>query len=742
MAEVSKYLSVRGAIVTHAAYVADLVNFFGTKDPSKPRAVEKSPHLWLQPQVGRRLWPDDIRRHHAILVQEVFDNGLDLNLDFPGIRIEVDNLPPEEIPYVVRLLSGCQAFRGITNVTSPVSSSTNVQRWSVLHEQCLCSISASNVITRPHCKTRVTFVPQRSVIRLSPIVQYAVRKGTDPSAIHFEVPDIDRLWQSIQSDLNPSDRWADAATLRLLTFFGATVLGSQVVREAERALADEFKVKSVSFEQENPLLVLGPKLRTVVAAAWERFRDATPAPVVRCTMHSETSYESFNSKLRDRMLSYVTDHSEYRPRTCDTAVEALGKLFLVVQRVTDSDRARKDDPTSNRLQVGLGYDDLNRILMADFGVQFSLKEISLAVDYCVDRGLVVPKVVSETDWCLRKFYCGEDSENSAGEQLRGAILEAATELFDQRRGNGITPFDMHKICAMVKYLCPFFPVETGPYNFGTICIVGEKDLVEWLTPESNAPFNVSLLEVQQRGRSFSRKILSPNPGYVRGFGGTWSPEDEQQFFTAFKNIHYVFLKADADVKLLLSTCGTAERAFQAIAYELHAWAGSFKVSDPQSRNLGDMIFAARTDLASPWTGSFQDDVINALYWSLVYMTEARKKYRIWNHDYDKLTSRANKILMANPDVWRWWRAAGGPRLLNKEMDAHYDVAFVQLKALLEQIDLLTQFVVRAMVSTGTLPEQRLVDEWRSITWNSRSEPNSASISVPTAHMSLNNITTN
>ena len=75
-----------------------------------------------------------------------------------------------------------------------------------------------------------------------------------------------------------------------------------------------------------------------------------------------------------------------------------------------------------------------------------------------------------------------------------------------------------------------------------------------------------------------------------------------------------------DVKLLLSTCGTGDRAFQAIAYEMHAWCGSFKAFDPRSFSFGDMVYGARTAMSPHGTGKLQDDVIKRLYWSVVFVT--------------------------------------------------------------------------------------------------------------------------
>jgi hypothetical protein len=74
MADVGDYLTGRGCLVIYAAYVADRQTFFGEG------TFPPSPFLSLKPQIQRQLAPDDVPRHHAGLVQEIFDSGLDLNL--------------------------------------------------------------------------------------------------------------------------------------------------------------------------------------------------------------------------------------------------------------------------------------------------------------------------------------------------------------------------------------------------------------------------------------------------------------------------------------------------------------------------------------------------------------------------------------------------------------------------------------------------------------------------------------
>ena len=96
MAEVSDYLTRRGSMVMHCAYVADLRTDFGDD------VLSPSQFVSLEPKINIQLEPDDVPRHHASLVQEIFDAGLDLNLDFPSIAITLSDFVPEEIPYLAR----------------------------------------------------------------------------------------------------------------------------------------------------------------------------------------------------------------------------------------------------------------------------------------------------------------------------------------------------------------------------------------------------------------------------------------------------------------------------------------------------------------------------------------------------------------------------------------------------------------------------------------------------------------
>ena len=70
----------------------------------------------------------------------------------------------------------------------------------------------------------------------------------------------------------------------------------------------------------------------------------------------------------------------------------------------------------------------------------------------------------------------------------------------------------------------------------------------------------------------------------------------REFFETFHNTYRLFTKLADDEKLLLSTCGTIERCFDAIAYEVHSWAGTVNALQPNRRTFGDGIHGAITDL--------------------------------------------------------------------------------------------------------------------------------------------------
>src|SRR5205807_6463542 len=111
---------------------------------------------------------------------------------------------------------------------------------------------------------------------------------------------------------------------------------------------------------------------------------------------------------------------------------------------------------------------------------------------------------------FRALYCGEDSENEPGEQLRKKLFEVAGELQkSDAKPFTISPFDMHKICACVKRVCDFFPVEVAPGQFGMTCAVGEKGLIDWLAPPHNPPF--LLKEAKRKGdKGSTRQALVRN----------------------------------------------------------------------------------------------------------------------------------------------------------------------------------------------------------------------------------------
>jgi hypothetical protein len=521
------------------------------------------------------------------------------------------------------------------------------------------------------------------------------------------------VWRALDLSILGSDPYRDAALLRALTFFGATLLGAQVVEDVEKSLLGEFAVQAITFEDIDPLLVLGPRVGAGMIEAWRSFREQNTPPAGFGDTHSTDEASFQDPELTRRIIAFIREHSEYRPSTADSCVEAIGKLLLAIRKVTDSSRVRERAPESQRLNVGFSYEGIRDLLRTEYGIQFSARNISLAIDYCVDRALAVPKVISLEGWTFRAFYCGEDSDDEPGQQLRNKLRDAVRELEDgTRKQVSITPFDMHKICACVKHICPFLPVEVGPGQFGMICTVGDRSLVDCLTTSDNPPFLEREETKNHRGGTRSRRrVLVPNLDYKTAFKTTWSYEEEERFFTSFKNFYHIFSQISTDAKLLLSTCGTADRAFQATAYEVHAWCGSSKRNDGTPFSFGDMLYAAKKDLSSDGDLNLREDVLEKLFWSIVYVTEAKKKYRVWTADYDDLRSEIHDAMKSSPDARRWWLRVGESTILSRERDAAYDGAFKQLNAMVKLIDLLTSFVTRTLFEAGALTQARMTDLW-------------------------------
>ena len=132
----------------------------------------------------------------------------------------------------------------------------------------------------------------------------------------------------MQLAISDSDERRARALLRALTFFSATILGDQIVRELKLAVAGEFAIESIQFEPADPLLVLGPHLATRMSEMWQSLQSADPpvAPVVMAKSRGAQSCD--DTILLSRITSFLNDHRIYRPSLDDTPVEVRHSTWI------------------------------------------------------------------------------------------------------------------------------------------------------------------------------------------------------------------------------------------------------------------------------------------------------------------------------------------------------------------------------------------------------------------------------
>jgi len=698
MDRVSTDLTGRGAIVIHSSFVADKT-YFGQMPE------ENSPHLWLNPITRTLLPEDDVRRHHATLVQNAFHEGLDFNLDFPMISIHLESLESNEIPYLATLLKKTSSFQDFFNVTYPASHYSKVQRWTALHGRPTGPVSSENVRTSENSKSRITFVPEKREIRLKPVVQYAIRHNTSCDAITFADKDIDDLWRRLQIRTLDGRCFSNESCIRLLTFFGAILLGLEVSRDLSEALQDHASITHVVFDRSEAELVFGKRIASELCTIWDDLQ-ASPAPAKSREGSQEgVAFPTAGAILRQRILDILPHYPEWRPEQTDTAIEMVGKTLLLIQEATDSRVVRRKS-TDDRLRVGMHVDAFKTFLTEDMTLSVTSRQISLAIDHCVDRGLAVAKIIHEGNWWLRAFYSGEDTKDQVNFQLSKILVETAKPASAHR----IRPFEMQKICATLSYLYSFFPVEVGPDNFGMTCHVEKEDLIHVLTKGSNPAF------IKQQEKNHI--VLLPNEAYKPVVKPTWSHVNTYIFYEGFKHLRTLFAalrKTDPDAILLLSTCGTADRAFQAIAFELHGWCGSLGASN-DTPSFSGVMQSAITDLSSQDT--IQPDTLPRIYWSIIRVGEARKKFRIWRH-FETPKAAIYDVLSQNQELDRWWKARELDGLMSRTISSIQDSAFQTLTILENQASLLTLYVIRLLLTSGAIRRHQIEAEWdrRGLHWN-------------------------
>ena len=561
------YLTRRGALPFAVAYAVDRFHFLGEQPPGSRQSVRPSPHSQMPIKSKHCLWPSLIRQHHSALVRRVLGTPLDYNLDFPTLRLHVPDFSSSDIPYATSLLESVGEFRIVQDVSSMWSVTKDIHRYTALFRQtCWNVVPANGISYRPQSKLRIVFAPRSQEIRLTPIVQLSIAHSLRYEDIAFPDDLISHLWSSLHFPTDPEDPFYYNALSRLLTSFVSLLAGRFFGDKVIQAWTNDFRVADISLLHEDLQVVVGQANCLALERCWSSICGLDAVPGFEEAARSHANEDSDVPELRQRIAAIWRFRPTLKPKKGELTHESIGKLLLALREATDSDQCREENPGETRLEVGLTYEAIRRLLDEECAIELSSDDISLAIDVCIDNGLAVPKVIRNDGLWLRAFYCGEDEDDQATLQFQAAVDQAYREFIGEKPLRPLSSFDMHKLCALLKDVLPWLPISTRFYTFGRFASVGSEEVIAWLTHEDFGPLRLST--------DGKRHVLLPKDGYKPVVNPTWPSDNARDFFDAFQYAAKAFLYArlsnEAKLKLLLTTCRTHRHTFNAVAFEAHS----------------------------------------------------------------------------------------------------------------------------------------------------------------------------
>ena len=708
MAHVREYLLSRGALVFCAAYVADRTNFFGENEQEQRVPTQESPHSTLPIQVRRKLWPAAIRRHHAALVRLIVTGPLHYNLDFPTFCLGGASFQRDDLALLVNVLKSIPIVRKVTDVSPPAGADAGVFRYTgFLHDNCgLAAVAGARIRSVP--KVRVSVLPSRSEIRLTPIVQIALPSRASVESIHFTDDGLDTAWRQFALAASPSDPLYHQALFRLVTATIGVELGLRFGREFTAACQYAGFDFQLGLLSQDLAVLLTPRnsrvLEDFVARecvipyqpSTELENAATQAERELVPVAADPPLPHDAGGLAREVCNRLAQQPALRIAEADPPWEATGKVFLALRAATDSHERRRAIPDNSRIECGLSYDTLYSIVAGSDNPNLDHDEFGAALDLLVDRALVVPKVVRQGDEWLRAFYCGEDEEDQETLQFKGAFRDAYADFLSRSRRKLFSSFDLQKLSVVLKSQLSWLPLTLLPYKFGYVSAqFGTVPRIDWLTEGESSPCQEQIVE--------SGKVLVPRDPYHRAIDLAWAPKDVRDFFDAFDFVASAFAALPDEAKLLMSTCRTHRHAFNAIAFELHAWCGHER-SAPGFR----FVPLLGKDLCGERSPVTLETLLRRHYWDIRFITEAEKKHDAFFHRFKPLRAKLEKqFYKQGAPAIRWWKMVMSRGLLDPLRDEEIRHRMEHLLPLLGQAKLLTQYCHGLLLETQLISVEQL-----------------------------------
>lgn len=688
MSKIRDYLITRGGTVFCASYVVDRFSLYGETKSGSGGYDIPSKFCNLPIRSKHRLWPDAIRRHHSILIRSLLQTSSHYNLDFPTFCLRVPEYSSGDIPYLITLLRKTNIFREFFDVSSSASSEHGIYRYAGLFEPLSWNLFPEDgLFCRQYSKTRTTFVPRLGEIQFTPIPQLTMTGSTIYEDVNFTDDTLLPLWHRLHPPYHREDPFYHQALFRLLTSFVAVIMGEVIVRQSTLALRLEFPVKQIRLLPDDIRCVIGIANSRALEKIFSLLRvlSVIPGQSTKKLGTIVNFRESFDQNFFRAVVNAWRRYPNLKPHPGELVYEILGKVFLTLRMVTDSQECRRKNPDVSRLETGFSYEGIRQLLREDCKIILTADEVSLGIDICVDNGQSVPKVIAQDSTWLRAFYSGEGEDSQDTLQLKNAIHKGYSEFLQQKRVRPLSPFDIHKLSATLKNLFHWLPISTRYYTFGIYSRVGqsEVELVSWLTHKSSGPLKIHTEE--------HKKILLLNETYKPCIKPTWPPNESRDFYDAFQYIAAAFSRLPDKPKLLLSTCRTHRHTYNAVAFEAHSWVG---------QNYGNFRkFLSGIQLSTDKNPEITSDAVSSLYWCTRYISEAWKKYDVFHKEFNVLLKRLKKSFerqgQAGKRFWEYYIEEKDVLDISPDQEIKY--RFELLMPLLMQMLRLTAFVTKILI---------------------------------------------
>lgn len=699
MHSVIEELEKRRAVPICAAYVVDRRNFYGEKRDNEKIHAKPSHYFRTPLTIKHKKWPYEIRQHHARLVNSILRTSLHYNLDFPTFEVDLENSCKLSAYDVAEVFKETELFHRYEDVSSQLSVECDIARYSgLLKKQMWNSLEAEGIRYRPYGKVRVIHSVKEGKILITPIMQLEMSDLARFNNIKFSDNRLQELWGNLYSPKEDLGRLSATSLFRLVTAFVGLAAGVPLCKTINSTFEKYAVVHGPKLLLDDIKIILGEKNATALEQTWNALSKIELSEYYNeKSNHKSKSVHRENTELQKKLKKLFLSNPRIVPETGEFLYESVGKLFIGMRLVTDSTECRVKNPKVDRLITGLTFQDIRRLISDSTGTSYDNDDISLCIDSFVDNGLAVPKIVNINGVYLRAFYCGEDLNNQPPPMFKAASHAAYTSFLRQKKAKYLTDFDFHKLCVALKSVMSWIPISPGLNTFGYTSTIADQELIQFLTKGNYAPFT--------KAREENRNVLIPNEEYVPLVDPTWeTPEQKRDFFDGFNYTAMAFSKISNAAKLLLTTCRTHRHTFNAIAYEAHSWA-----------SYGERSFCSVLESLRNVAFCKLDEVNidrNSMYWSIQYISEARKKYHIFHNDYDKNIRELEKSFCSQkPGGKRWWDYLCERNMSNRDKEREIEYRFEQLLPLLRQMSDLTVFLVGILDASGILTKDELEKEF-------------------------------